>query len=274
MEYQIRIGDPAGNKTVFIMNEVPEEKRAEVANALLARKELGGEQAAFIVPPKAGGDGRIEMMGGEFCGNALRCYGYLLAEDAAQNGCQSGIQNVRVEISGTDQVFTVTADLKEHTAQTQMPIPLGYDYIDFGQRYDLGAIPVIRMEGIWHLILEHRTPEQEVIDYVLAVMKKKYMPDALGILFMTGSQGNGRQLFPYVYVKKTDSFVQESSCGSGSLACCWWLTKRNGSFTGNYNFLQPGGIIRTRVEYTKEGECTGGTIGGEVAVGEAFTVSL
>jgi diaminopimelate epimerase len=86
--------NPTGNTTLFILDPVPVSEQAKVALALMDPSVLGGEQVGFVSlstgggPPGAGlvpgGPGPgvaalLRMMGGEFCGNAVRALGAYLA---------------------------------------------------------------------------------------------------------------------------------------------------------------------------------------------------
>ena len=67
---------PGGNTTLFF----PLEGRSAAEQARLARlaldpQNLGGEQAGFVDPRER----RLRMAGGEFCVNASRAFGALLA---------------------------------------------------------------------------------------------------------------------------------------------------------------------------------------------------
>ncbi|MDR1766561.1 MAG: hypothetical protein LBR77_10935 [Lachnospiraceae bacterium] len=75
MELHVAVFDPAGNRTLIVTDPVPPGEYGPVARRLMDVEELGGEQVGFLVAPKMGGQVRLEMMGGEFCGNALRCAG-------------------------------------------------------------------------------------------------------------------------------------------------------------------------------------------------------
>ena len=116
-EYTVAVLDPAGNVTAIVCSDVPAAERARVAAQILRLPELGIEQVAFLTAPRSGGEIRLEMMGGEFCGNALRCAGFY---QALRNGAQ-GKSCVFAEISGADGVQPVMADAVEGTASTVMP---------------------------------------------------------------------------------------------------------------------------------------------------------
>lgn len=86
---------------------------------LLRLQELHIEQVAFLTAPRCGGEIRLEMMGGEFCGNALRCAGFY---HALRTGVQ-GKTCVFAEISGAEGVQPVMADTAAGEASTVMPLP-------------------------------------------------------------------------------------------------------------------------------------------------------
>ena len=73
MRIKVRVADPAGNITIFVTTPVAREKYPSISRQILARKELKGEQVGFIERKDQGGF-RMEMMGGEFCGNASRSF--------------------------------------------------------------------------------------------------------------------------------------------------------------------------------------------------------
>ena len=77
MKVKIRVADPAGNITIFVMTPLEKERYAGIAREILERKGLGGEQVAFVERTEQG-TLRMEMVGGQFCGNASGSFGYLL----------------------------------------------------------------------------------------------------------------------------------------------------------------------------------------------------
>ena len=85
-EYTVAVLDPAGNVTAIVCSDVPAAERARVAAQILRLPELGIEQVAFLTEPRSGGEIRLEMMGGEFCGNALRCAGFIRRCATASRG--------------------------------------------------------------------------------------------------------------------------------------------------------------------------------------------
>jgi diaminopimelate epimerase len=103
---EIITADPAGNITVFVLGEVRDRDR--VVRRIMADGSLGAEQVGFVVPPVSpAGHWRLEMMGGEFCGNAARRFGLLAARFLGLSGKAA----VTVETSGMDRPLTVRVDM-------------------------------------------------------------------------------------------------------------------------------------------------------------------
>ena len=119
MEFKLKItmADPAGNRTAFAEGEVPPELYAAVGAAILKEEDLNAEQAGFLLKPLRGAAGRMEMMGGEFCGNASRSFGLLLGR---RNGMKAG-ERIPVEVSGSKDILEVL--LEEDGSWVSMPLP-------------------------------------------------------------------------------------------------------------------------------------------------------
>lgn len=104
MKVKIRVADPAGNITIFVMTPLEKERYAGIARQILERKELGGEQVAFVERTEQG-TLRMEMMGGEFCGNASRSFAYLLCRLSGKER-----KECLVEVSGSPKPLKAIAD--------------------------------------------------------------------------------------------------------------------------------------------------------------------
>lgn len=253
MELSIRIADPAGNITVFVMSTVSPKQYAAIAAMLLADSRFHAEQVAFHVAPKMGADGRIEMMGGEFCGNATRSYGYLLSTLLPHHPSE-----VKVEISGADRPLLVKMDRERSRCETQMPLPTGKTTIEFdGEKFD-----AVCFDGIVHTIVPGTARGQHFVDGLLAAAKSELDSSAYGIMFLEGDK-----MTPVVYVCETASTVWESSCGSGSMAVAALgaMTQING--VCRRTLQQPGGIIEA-VAVAEGGRVIECSMGGPVSLSE------
>ena len=207
--------DPAGNLTALVLTPVAQKRRASIAARLM--RAAGMEQAAFIdekslLSPLP----RMDMMGGEFCGNATRAFGLYAARRR-----NLGEHELLVRVSGARKPVRVTLDGVHDRAFAHMPLPVALETVS--ARFsagdcpdiDLSAIPVVRMEGIAHAVLLHTPPSPALAQAVLHAMPPE---DAQGVLFT-----HGKRMTPLVHVAATGTSVWESSCGSGSVALAWLL---------------------------------------------------
>ena len=95
MKLNVLRADPAGNITLFVLDPIERERRAALAAELMRRlPDMKIDQVGFACPADADTDGRMEMMGGEFCGNATRAYAMYVARQ------RGGLSEVRLRVSG------------------------------------------------------------------------------------------------------------------------------------------------------------------------------
>lgn len=262
MELNILRADPAGNITIFVLDRVEKARRAEIAAKLMAKKELGAEQVAFVCEPVSlGSAGRIEMMGNEFCGNALRAFGLYLA---AQR--QESVSRLSVEISGCKSPATVTADTQNGISEAQMPLPRDISPFIFS------GVECIRVDfdGISHLVADCPVPNQRVLGAAKALFADDKSISAFGIMYL---DRYSMKMTPLVYVKATDSLVWESSCGSGTVAAA--ITMASGLRNGekSYTFAQPCGSITAKIT-KRNGEFAEAVISGEISLGKPFICEI
>lgn len=259
MEFNLKItmADPAGNRTAFVEGEVPREYYAAVGAALLREPDLKAEQAGFSCPPSAGGTGRLEMMGGEFCGNAARSFGLWLGVLA---GKEAG-DTVPIEISGSSAVLDVL--LEENGSWISMPLPERMIEVEVpGPGEETLCFPAVVLEGITHVILEHVPVSEDLAHKVIEKAAAMTNAEAAGAIFVDGCR-----MTPAVWVRATDSFIWESSCGSGTLAATLWLGRdvKDGAFTSELS--QPGGILKAGFT-ARNGQVIEAQIGGPVTLEE------
>lgn len=262
MKYNVIRANPAGNITLFVTDPVPRELRSQVASDLMEIPNLDAEQVAFLCDPIMGGENRIEMMGGEFCGNAARAFGMLVAQE------QGGRDRVKIEISGCDYPVSVDVDLEKGTARAAMPLP---------QRIWTGTVDgrcciLVHLGGIAHLIAENVAPSLEFFEKAEPLFREVPNLDAYGVMFL---QTKESRLTPLVKVVDTDSLVWEGSCGSGSLATAMAQSlgqrERDGVFVREY--VQPAGVVQATVEL-QDGQVTKAYIGGPVSIEPPVEIEL
>jgi diaminopimelate epimerase len=250
---------------------------------------LRAEQAGFVMSPVSPeGHWRLEMMGGEFCGNATRSFGLLAARFLGLTGKAA----VTVETSGMEKPLTVRVDMDagpagpadgtgaagtgteggtgiagfSGSAELEIPGPLREESIFWEGR----PLPVLVFDGITHVIAPGVAPDRDRFNAIKkaaeAAQRPGAGPAALGVMFWDGQR---RFMTPAVYVYRSETLVFESSCGSGSAAMAVWLDReaavspeRCGE--GRYPVHQPGGIIETRVTRRDGGLSV--SIGGRVTL--------
>lgn len=231
--------DPTKNITVLVTDNVPKEERGAVTKEIFAA-EPDCEQVAYLTEPELGGfaTDRIDMMGGEFCGNAtLGLAAYVARRDGITEPC-----DVEVECSGFDKVITCRikplgkADANhKYEGTIEMPVPTKIEYCD--------SHPVIFLPGIAHMIMpadrfSHRQVENNIRDYA-----GRYDVEAFGILLWDEAE---QFMTPCVYVKGSDTVVWEKGCATGSTCIGWHRYKDAGEKITEVH--QPGGMIRLEVQ--------------------------
>ncbi len=259
MKLNVVRADPAGNITLFVLGPVERGRRAAIAAKLMERPEWKAEQVAFRCPPRQGGDGRMEMMGGEFCGNATRAFGMMVAKE------KGGVSRVRIEASGVGRPVAVDVDLAAGTARAEMPLPLSVSQA----RVDGRDGVLVHLGGIAHLVVEDEEPSLEFFRKAESLFQGIRGLEAYGVVFLEPARGN---LTPLVKVPATGTLVWEGSCGSGSLAAAVAQSQgEDGEFSWEY--IQPAGRVRATV-VREAGAVAAAWIGGPVRLGEPMEVEI
>lgn len=247
MKLSVMIADPAGNITAIVRTPVPKSKRAAAAEKIMDMDEYKVEQVAFETSPhKKGSLGRIEMMGGEFCGNAARSYGYLRCKETGRDAC-------KIEVSGAPDLLDVLADEKNEKASAAMPMPEAVEHVQIG----MFRLPLVISKGITHLIAKDMDPDDVFVNHMIERFGGQY--DAFGVMFL-----RDQDLTPVVYVRQTGTKVYESSCASGTLAAAYVQTQYRPDGFHDYVFKEPGGGIEVKV--AKRLGRFAATIGGKLSL--------
>ena len=250
--------NPAGNITQFVLDPVPFGDRAGIAARLLDLPDFEAEQVGFVCPPLHRGAGRMEMAGGEFCGNATRAFGMLVAQQ------KGGLSQVLVEVSGCAGPVPVDVDWNAGSARTHMPLPRSVRPVQTdgltGTLVDLG--------GIAHLVVENAVPSLDFFARVEPLFQDFSELEAYGVIFLDTAA-----MTPLVKVPAVGSLVWEGSCGSGSLAAALAQSQDapDGLFVRDYT--QPAGVIQVSV-LRQNGSTVSASIGGPVKLDSPITVQL
>ena len=254
---QIRyiLADPAGNITAMVTSPFFEAEYVSVSQKLMGAVPQV-EQVGFITPPVQGALGRLNMAGGEFCGNAARCFGLYLAR---KNNIENG--DVLIELSGCNEPISVR--INGGNSEVGMPLPKEVSALELP---GMPPVPLVTFPGITHAILKDIAADETIVNAVKRAVYSQGDPDALGILFWKNDR-----LTPVVYVKQTGTQVYEGSCGSGTAALGVCLTQDMETGEKSLCIQQPMGELTVTVK--KEGaRVVGLRIGGAVQLLDEKTV--
>ncbi len=254
MKIEYIVADPAGNTTGLVLSSISKDLHKAVAKHLLENSPHELEQVGFM-SNCSDCDGRMDMMGGEFCGNASRSFGlYLAMTDRSKDK-----DKVRIKVSGSIEDLIVYTDLSSGTARIKMPPVQKEETLPVA---GYGELPLVVMEGISHLIIPDHEMEKEKAEALLRGLGEELATDALGLMFYDTSRNF---LTPLVWVNDTGTMYWESSCASGSAAVATFL-KRGSDGPWQLAFQEPGGILE--VEKDEFGNVY---LGGPVGFSEVIT---
>lgn len=258
--------NPTENMTILVRTPVPRELQPQVAAKLMAKNSVGAEQVGFLEKPKLTGVlARLQMMGGEFCGNATMS---LAALKACEEGIDDGGERMYpLEVSGASEKIncSITRRGNDYVGAVCMPLPeeIAETELEAGL-----ILPVVRFSGIAHVIVREERMTCAETEKVISRWCRRLNMDALGILLVNEEMN---RIHPLVYVRETDFSVWERGCGSGTAALGAYLAWRARANIQTA-VAQPGGVISVRVNWSDSGvqeiEITGRVK--IAAIGEAF----
>lgn len=244
---------PGGNTTA-IVDDYPTGVPLKVLADMIMKQYSDIEQVGFRKEARElDHDFHLEMMGGEFCGNAARSIAYLHTQKTGQN-------KMKFMVSGfANPVEAVATD---HHALIILP---GNFFVR--QQTDNEHV-VVDLQGIRHVVVfgdRTTVPAEELV--------RQYAHDdvaAVGIMYIT--QNKDIVLDPVVYVRDTNTIVSETACGSGSIAVALALQQR--AFASEYSIQQPSGVFLKVEIVTEKNTIQSITLGGEVAYKGTQTIPI
>lgn len=252
------IFDPAGNITALVESPADAIFQPAIA-AKIMQKHPDVEQVGFVtLDAGKDADVKLRMAGGEFCGNATMSSAALFA---VRNGLY-GDMTVSVRVSGISDSLEVTLSRQNETAfdaSVIMPQAFGTDMVEFksseSEDRPSDRAPVVRMEGIDHIVIEADSDLYAMKDDRAAAEEKirkwsrALNSDCLGIMFLK-DEGNRMQMEmePLVYVPGADTLFWENSCASGSAAVGMYLSKKAKSRI-SATLFEPGGTLMVESDY-------------------------
>lgn len=246
--------NPVENMTIFVMDPVDSLKHMDVANKLMDYSNIHGEQVGFVETPrtlkgKSLNALRLQMMGGEFCGNATRSLAALMVHlNSTSVTKQDNQYKVSLEVSGSEDLLNclVRTTDKENVYISKVTMPLPTRISNSAIKFEDKRIDLRRVDfpGITHFIVESNeiVDKEEFFETIKSNLDKEDY-DAFGIMFYNTED---KFLTPLVYVRSTDSKYWERSCGSGTTALGVSLAKDKNISIKEY-VKQPGGELEITV---------------------------
>ena len=261
---RVAIAYPSGNVTAVVFDQILSVDRTDLNARVIQAWERRGvndsgvEQCCLVtLPTDPRSIARVEMLGGEFCGNAIRSVVQLVTEG---KNCQGVI-----EASGTDQPLRFS--VIDGVVAVEMPIPATDELV-----LDVAEGTLVRLDGITHLVVatsnrklrERRTPRQLLNEFLTDDRYGLTSQPAVGVSYYdTESE---RAEFS-VWVRDVNTVFDETACGSGTCAIgIAFATRARAS--RKLHITQPSGEkITVEVEFDGQmGKVVAATIAGEVSV--------
>lgn len=226
---------PSGNPTALICADKPLELAAQGLNqALLEHARLEPfqiEQCGYLLPssqPEI--TCRLEMLGGEFCGNATRS-----AIRVWQAARHDDLQRVKdgaglIEVSGVPYPLQWRVDKQQ--VMVQMPLALDTEIKPLEDGY------LVELEGITHLLsLQNFTDFATEAPQLLEKYQLKDLPAAA----ISHYDPDSKQAQFCVYIRAVDTIFMESACGSGTASIGLWLYQQAQQKEKYFSITQPSG---------------------------------
>lgn len=227
--------NPNGNITLLVLDPVPRARQAAIAEELMRDSGVQAEQVGFLEKATLpGAQARLQMMGGEFCGNAtMALSAYLAWKEGAVCGEE---RSYTLEVSGAKTALECPVRVVgEGAFEGEVPMPLPEEIME-AELFPGCTVPVVRFPGIVHALLPENIMEDMQAQSLIAKSCARFQTDAMGFVFVNADFSRIR---PLVYVQNTHSAVWENGCGSGTAALGAWHAAVCGG-TVKLNVRQPG----------------------------------
>lgn len=241
---------PGGNPTLLLLDTglLPRQQE-QVADILLNPLHLFAEQVGFITLESPS----LRMAGGEFCVNATRSLGAVLALRGLLHPRPDGMLCCTVQVSGMDSPVQLEVEAPAHARQrilqvaALVPVPPAVSCQPLAS-----GIVLVRLPGIAHVLIDaDEHPFSRHWQEDAARIRQRFaleQHDAVGCIWWQ-KQGESLYMHPIVWVRTLQSACYESSCGSGAMACALMLQSVTlcplHKKDSHYTIMQPSGTALT-----------------------------
>lgn len=260
--HRLAVAYPSGNTTALVFDQMLTVDRKDLNDRIMRawkqthpnRPEI--EQCCFITPALTrDAVARVEMFGGEFCGNATRSAVWLITGGINYSGL--------IEVSGVEEPLWFRID--DRNVSVEMPLPSDRDSITTVEEGTL-----VSLSGITQLVVtdarrrQAETP-RELLNRLLST-NKYHLTDqpAVGVSFY---EVDTRRAEFCVWVDDVDTIFDETACGSGTCAIGLAVSAETGTSL-TLPVVQPSGeTITTGSEYNSGlGKVVASAITGRVMI--------
>jgi diaminopimelate epimerase len=232
---------PGGNITTLVFTGVERPQQPDIAKQIMVLQP-SVEQVGFVEEPRhPRAVARLQMMGGEFCGNAARSLAWVLFQKRWPGTFEDdGI--ISLEVSGVQRLLQV--EIRGEMVKVEMPIRK-----EFSSVRSVGQLTVVDLEGISHAIIHRAVPGDAKVeaDRILSDLNLKEL-EAAGVLFCE-RWDDAISMTPFVWVRDMGMLKEETACGSGTACIALAEAAITGESVIGLQVRQPSGsIITTSVE--------------------------
>lgn len=249
--------DICKNMTAFVIFPVDARLRSAYGKIIM-EMDHSIEQVGFISPSYEEKPLRLDMAGGEFCANATRAYGLYAA--------------ICDDIQGMDSQFCYVSGAKE-ALEVRVNTDINYAMVDIPFEEEIQTVkiegkeyPVVPFPGIHHMIVEGENPCENRARELMTSLEQQVSSEAYGVLFF---DRDAMKVVPYVKVVESQTFMKESSCGSGSAALGYYLAEKKDR---NFTFHFEGGDIDVECKDLDGNYFV--CVGSEVSLGPVEVISI
>ncbi|WP_369903539.1 diaminopimelate epimerase [Bacillus manliponensis] len=264
--------NPTQNMTILVKTNYPIEEYKHIASKIMSYNSVYAEQVGFIEKPihnKAAA--RLQMAGGEFCGNACMSLATFIA---SKRGLEhNDLEEISLESSGADELIIcqVKRNLDEFYCQVTMPIPKKIEQRTIKYDGDDLNMIIVRYQDCIHIVIEVAQFSKTVKEKVQSLAKLLGITLGANLIGILLYKPDSNELAPLIYVPDLDSLIWERGCGSGTASLGAYLAWKNKEEV-IAEIKQPGGAITVVATYHEE-KLTNLKIEGAVGIvaqGKAF----
>jgi Diaminopimelate epimerase len=257
--------NPTQNMTILVKSRHPMEEYIPIASRLMSYDSVYAEQVGFISnPSKQGADARLQMAGGEFCGNACMAMAAYLA---VENGLQpDAILEISLESSGSDRLVAcrVSKVKEKYSCQVTMPLPNKVEQKSVQYEGEDLSIAIVRYDNFFHIVIEvesFSSAWRQKAEGLARLLGITLGSNLIGVLLF---EPKSDTMAPLIYLPELDSMVWEKGCGSGTASLGAYLCWKNKSAITS-RVAQPGGTILVEADCCEQ-EITSLIIEGVVGI--------